>query len=808
MKRLIRTTLFASLLVALFGLSTFTASTVYAEGGKEGRDLIEVSKYVQGEDSEWQAAHDSWDAVKIEVGNAVHWKLQVENKSELPLKLIMTDTLDGEIFDLSTHCTLPAEDTLGAADTWTCEYETPAEAGEHKNVLQVKVVDGDKPVVDKAIAVYYGVQPDPNNVIDFTVQKQVKEANGDWKDADRLWDALKVEPNTQLDWHINVINNEDSNIVISLADYFDGGVFDISAECPGPVDGLLPAVQDNSYSCEFTTTAEEGAHVNVAVVTATLGEVTETERDAAFYVAKQHDGHDDDLVEVEKKVRIPDGEWMDADRIKEALIVDESDPLEWLIYLENKSPQAVHVTLTDTFNGLPDELSNCEPVPDPFEPDAEYSCEYTTNAVAGPNVNIAVAMAETDNEQSVDRDAAVAVGIPYSVQLRDNLNISKQVKLDDGDWEDADRLYDALYAPVGATVNWKITLDNQNEVAASIVMTDRLDGELFELPNNCTTSGQIDPGASLTCDFTTQADAGTHVNVATVKAEFDGIEVGKRDAAFYTSDPVEYEGAEACGPGYWKTQILSWEPTAYAPSDEYDITFGVTSAFDAESLMEVLWQGGGHEMAFGRQAVTALLNASHPNVDYGYSDADVLAMVQDAYDNNSFESVKQTLEEMNDGYCPLGRDDLDEPGVGNPSFWRHHWRLWPLDDLFIGHKRYTKQQVLEHMNQFMGDDDDTVASSATGDVSAELYTAVAAGRLNIAAGNNGTCIEATLDAADDWLSINPVGSAASAAGTDAVEAATMLASVDAYNSGELCAPSIQSSTTTQLFLPLMHDMDN
>jgi hypothetical protein len=54
-----------------------------------------------------------------------------------------------------------------------------------------------------------------------------------------------------------------------------------------------------------------------------------------------------------------------------------------------------------------------------------------------------------------------------------------------------------------------------------------------------------------------------------------------------------------------------------------------------------------------RHAVAALLNAANPDVDYLYSQAQVISMVQSAYASGDFEDVKDLFEDQNEAGCPL-----------------------------------------------------------------------------------------------------------------------------------------------------------
>jgi hypothetical protein len=120
-----------------------------------------------------------------------------------------------------------------------------------------------------------------------------------------------------------------------------------------------------------------------------------------------------------------------------------------------------------------------------------------------------------------------------------------------------------------------------------------------------------------------------------------------------TCTPEPPQGGEGCTPGYWKQphHFDSWEATGFAPGDSFDATMGVDSSFD--TLLDGVSAKGGGEKAFARHAVAALLNASSPDVDYGLSSGDVIALVQDAYATGDFETAKDLLEEQNEAGCPL-----------------------------------------------------------------------------------------------------------------------------------------------------------
>ncbi|MBI4304239.1 MAG: hypothetical protein HY665_07900 [Chloroflexi bacterium] len=109
--------------------------------------------------------------------------------------------------------------------------------------------------------------------------------------------------------------------------------------------------------------------------------------------------------------------------------------------------------------------------------------------------------------------------------------------------------------------------------------------------------------------------------------------------------PPPPPGDEGLTPGYWKNHLSAWQ--GYTPSQYFDAVFGVGPHV---TLLKALQTGGGGAFALGRHAVAALLNAASSNVDYPLAEAQVIALVQNAYATGTFEGVKNTLE----GYNELG----------------------------------------------------------------------------------------------------------------------------------------------------------
>ncbi len=122
-------------------------------------------------------------------------------------------------------------------------------------------------------------------------------------------------------------------------------------------------------------------------------------------------------------------------------------------------------------------------------------------------------------------------------------------------------------------------------------------------------------------------------------------------------------GGDGCTPGYWKNHLDSWEETAYEPEDIVSTVFSAAGGLEAgnATLEEALRFGGGGGIAGAsrillRAAVASLLNASHPDVSFGRTAADVIDDVNDALASGhrrTMLTLATTLDNENNSGCPL-----------------------------------------------------------------------------------------------------------------------------------------------------------
>ncbi|MHB1155376.1 MAG: SdrD B-like domain-containing protein [Phycisphaerales bacterium] len=106
-------------------------------------------------------------------------------------------------------------------------------------------------------------------------------------------------------------------------------------------------------------------------------------------------------------------------------------------------------------------------------------------------------------------------------------------------------------------------------------------------------------------------------------------------------------GYEGLTPGYWKQSQHFDDWVGYQTTDSFNAIFGVTSS-NNPTLLQALGAKGGGEFALERHAAAALLNAANPDVNYQYTTAQIIAMVQQAYATGDFESAKNVLAAANE----------------------------------------------------------------------------------------------------------------------------------------------------------------
>ena len=114
----------------------------------------------------------------------------------------------------------------------------------------------------------------------------------------------------------------------------------------------------------------------------------------------------------------------------------------------------------------------------------------------------------------------------------------------------------------------------------------------------------------------------------------------------------------------------------------------------------------------------------------------------------------------------------------SPGYWKNHPDNWPVDEITIGGRTLTKLQAIVLMRL-----------PEKGDKTKNAYRHLIAAKLNVLAGTDDSCIAEDIEAADAWLIDHPVCSRVRASSAAWKSISSVIARLDAYNNGELCAPS-------------------
>lgn len=116
------------------------------------------------------------------------------------------------------------------------------------------------------------------------------------------------------------------------------------------------------------------------------------------------------------------------------------------------------------------------------------------------------------------------------------------------------------------------------------------------------------------------------------------------------------------------------------------------------------------------------------------------------------------------------------PGVLGQGYWKNHPAGWPLATIQLGAHTYSAAEALALL----------LTPPKKGDKSMSLVHQLIAARLNVAAGNDASCVQAAIDDAGEFLTLFPVGQNVSASSPAWKAVAPVFEILDAYNNGELC----------------------
>jgi SdrD B-like domain len=104
-------------------------------------------------------------------------------------------------------------------------------------------------------------------------------------------------------------------------------------------------------------------------------------------------------------------------------------------------------------------------------------------------------------------------------------------------------------------------------------------------------------------------------------------------------------GDEGCTPGFWRNHLSQWAATGISPNDKVNATFGCKLVADDNLTLGVVIDAPQTYGTLAFHAIAALLNASHPDVDFGLSASEVIDL--------ACAGDKDTLADENEKGCPL-----------------------------------------------------------------------------------------------------------------------------------------------------------
>ncbi len=164
-------------------------------------------------------------------------------------------------------------------------------------------------------------------------------------------------------------------------------------------------------------------------------------------------------------------------------------------------------------------------------------------------------------------------------------------------------------------------------------------------------------------------DLGPTAGVVRMEVELNGS--GAIDNIVFTPGEEPPPGDEGCTLGYWKNHTDDW--VGYTTGQTVQSVFSAASAYPAvatKTLHQALKFGGGPGAVGGakillKQAVAAVLNAAHPDVEYPRLLADVISDVNAALASGIRSEMTDLGEDLDDDNklgCPLSGPNTNAPG--------------------------------------------------------------------------------------------------------------------------------------------------
>lgn len=126
---------------------------------------------------------------------------------------------------------------------------------------------------------------------------------------------------------------------------------------------------------------------------------------------------------------------------------------------------------------------------------------------------------------------------------------------------------------------------------------------------------------------------------------------------------------------------------------------------------------------------------------------------------------------------PIGTEPPVGPGTGTVGYWKNHPEAWPVEEVTAGGNTYSKTTAISLLKK-----------AVKGDKTISMVKQLIPAMLNVANGNESSCIDATIAAANTWISQNGVLSSVKGKDPAWDIGGPLHDELDDYNNGQICAP--------------------
>lgn len=148
----------------------------------------------------------------------------------------------------------------------------------------------------------------------------------------------------------------------------------------------------------------------------------------------------------------------------------------------------------------------------------------------------------------------------------------------------------------------------------------------------------------------------------------------------------------------------------------------------------------------------------------------VISLLSIGYSDSYFSDTKIIT-------CSLTAADnwsSNNPCTRTLGYWKNHDGAWPVDEITIGEITYTKVEAI-----------DIMWISGNGDKTYDMFRQLISAKLNVEISCESSCIENTIEDADDWMVIHPLNSSVQASDPAWQTTGGLLhLTLDKYNNGE------------------------